>query len=78
MRPVPLLFLGIKRWQDIRSNDRADRVRGGDFAAFAAFYGMGDFEAGSTLLRDLRRVRDLLRKGQVEDARAFLDRYLAE
>lgn len=78
MRPVPLLFLGIKRWQDIRPIDPVERACGGDFAAFAAFYGMGDAEAGSALLDALRRMRDLLRKGQVEDALAFLERHLAE
>ncbi len=26
MRPVPLLFLGIKRWQDIRPTDPIERV----------------------------------------------------
>jgi hypothetical protein len=78
MRPVPLLFLGIKRWQDIRPADPVERACGGDFAAFAAFYGMGDAEAGSALLDELRRMRDLLRNGQVEDALASLERYLAE
>ncbi len=72
MMPVPLLFLGTKRRDDIRPTDRVDRICGGGFAAFAAFYGLGDVEAGSTLLRDLRRVRDPVRKGQVEDALAFL------
>jgi len=78
MRPVPLLFLGIKRWQDIRPNDPVDRICGGDFDAFAAFYGMGDAEAGSTLLDELRRIRDMLRKGQVEDALASLERQVGE
>jgi hypothetical protein len=78
MRPVPLLFLGIKRWQDIRPTDPVDRICGGDFAAFAAFYGMGDAEAGSTLLDELRRIRDMLRKGQVEDALASLERQVGE
>ncbi|SFK85051.1 hypothetical protein [Falsiroseomonas stagni] len=78
MRPVPLLFLGIKRWQDIRPTDLSERVCGGDLAAFAAFYGMGDVEAGTTLLRSLRHVRDLLRKGQVEDALTFLERQVGE
>jgi hypothetical protein len=78
MRPVPLLFLGIKRWQDIRPADPVDRICGGDFDAFAAFYGMGDAEAGSTLLDELRRIRDMLRKGQVEDALASLERQVGE
>jgi hypothetical protein len=78
MRPVALLFLGIKRWQDIRPTDPVERACGGDFAAFAAFYGMGDIEAGSTLLCALHRVRDLLRNGQVEDAGAFLERQVGE
>jgi hypothetical protein len=78
VRPVPLLFLGIKRWQDIRPTDPIDRIDGGDFEAFAAFYGMGHVEAGSTLLRDLRRVRDLLRKGQAKDAIAFLKWHVGE
>ena len=78
MRPVPLLFLGIKRWQDIRPTDPVERACGGDFAAFAAFYGMGDAEAGSALLDELRRLRDLLRKGQVEDALASLERQIGE
>jgi hypothetical protein len=75
---VPLLFLGIKRWQDIRPTDRAARVCGGDLEAFAAFYGMGHVEAGSTLLRDLRRMRDMLGKGQAEDALAFLEWHVGE
>jgi hypothetical protein len=78
MRPVPLLFLGIKRWQDIRPADPIERACGGDFGAFAAFYGMGDAEAGSTLLDELRRIRDMLRKGQVEDALASLERQVGE
>ena len=32
MRPVPLLFMGIKRWQDIRPTDPVERICGGDFA----------------------------------------------
>ena len=78
MRPVPLLFLGIKRWQDIRPTDPVDRICGGDFTAFAAFYGMGDVEAGSALLDELRRIRNMLRKGQVEEALAVLERQVAE
>jgi hypothetical protein len=78
MRPVPLLFLGIKRWQDIRPTDPIERACGGDFAAFAAFYGMGDAEAGTALLDELRRIRDMLRKGQVEDALASLERQVGE
>jgi hypothetical protein len=78
MRPVPLFFLGIKRWQDIRPTDPVEQIDGGDFEAFAAFYGMGDVEAGSALLRDLCSVRDMLRQGKVEDALAFLERNLAE
>jgi hypothetical protein len=78
MKPVPLLFLGIKRWQDIRPTDPVERVCGGDFAAFAAFYGMGDAEAGSALLDQLRRLHDMLRKGQVEDALASLERQVGE
>jgi hypothetical protein len=78
MRPVPLLFLGIKRWQDIRPTDPIERACGGDFAAFAAFYGMGDAEAGTALLDKLRRIRNMLRKGQVEDALALLERSVAE
>lgn len=78
MKSVPLLFLGIKRWQDIRPTDLAERVCGGDLAAFAAFYGMGNVEAGSMLLRNLRSVRDMLRKGQVEDAVAFLEWHVGE
>lgn len=78
MKPVPLLFLGIKRWQDIRPADRSERACGGDLAAFAAFYGMGDVEAGTTLLRNLRRVRDMLRRGHAEDALAFLEWHVGE
>ncbi|MFN7594212.1 MAG: hypothetical protein ACK5PU_01220 [bacterium] len=73
MRPVPLLFMGIKRWQDIRPTDPVERVCGGDFAAFAAYYGMGDAEAGSTLLYGLQKLRDMLRKGDLEEASAFLE-----
>jgi hypothetical protein len=73
MRPVPLLFMGIKRWQDIRPTDPIERVCGGDFAAFAAYYGMGDTEAGSTLLYGLQKLRDMLRKGDLEEASAFLE-----
>ncbi|MFN7332350.1 MAG: hypothetical protein ACK5TB_00605 [bacterium] len=73
MRPVPLLFMGIKRWQDIRPTDPIERVCGGDFAAFAAYYGMGDAEAGSTLLYGLQKLRDMLRKGDLEEALAFLE-----
>jgi hypothetical protein len=73
MRPVPLLFMGIKRWQDIRPTDPIERVCGGDFAAFAAYYGMGDAEAGSTLLYGLQKLRDMLRKGDLEEASAFLE-----
>jgi hypothetical protein len=78
MRPVPVLFLGIKRWQDIRPTDPVDRICGGDFEAFAAFYGMGDVEAGTALLDELRRIRNMLRKGQVEGALAFLDWHVGE
>ena len=73
MRPVPLLFMGIKRWQDIRPTDPIERVCGGDFAAFAAYYGMGDAEAGSTLLYGLQKLRDMLRKSDLEEASAFLE-----
>jgi hypothetical protein len=73
MRPVPLLFMGIKRWQDIRPTDPIERVCGGDFAAFAAYYGMGDAEAGSTLLYGLQKLRDMLREGDLEEASAFLE-----
>jgi hypothetical protein len=73
MRPVPLLFMGIKRWQDIRPTDPVERICGGDFAAFAAYYGMGDAEAGSTLLYGLQKLRDMLRKGDLEEASAFLE-----
>ena len=73
MRPVSLLFMGIKRWQDIRPTDPIERVCGGDFAAFAAYYGMGDAEAGSTLLYGLQKLRDMLRKGDLEAALAFLE-----
>jgi hypothetical protein len=73
MRPVPLLFMGIKRWQDIRPTDPVERVCGGDFAAFAAYFGMGDAEAGSTLLYGLQKLRDMLRKGDLEEASAFLE-----
>jgi hypothetical protein len=73
MRPVPLLFMGIKRWQDIRPTDPIERVCGGDFAAFAAYYGMGDAEAGSTLLYGLQKLRDMLLKGDLEEALAFLE-----
>ena len=73
MRPVPLLFMGIKRWQDIRPTDPIERVCGGDFAAFAAYYGMGDAEAGATLLYGLQKLRDMLRKGDLEEASAFLE-----
>ena len=73
MRPVPLLFMGIKRWQDIRPTDPIERVCGGEFAAFAAYYGMGDAEAGSTLLYGLQKLRDMLRKGDLEEASAFLE-----
>ena len=73
MRPVPLLFMGIKRWQDIRPTDPIERVCGGDFAAFAAYYGMGDAEAGSTLLYGLQKLRDMLRKGDLEEASALLE-----
>ena len=73
MRPVPLLFMGIKRWQDIRPTAPIERVCGGDFAAFAAYYGMGDAEAGSTLLYGLQKLRDMLRKGDLEEASAFLE-----
>jgi hypothetical protein len=73
MRPVPLLFMGIKRWQDTRPTDPVERVCGGDFAAFAAYYGMGDAEAGSTLLYGLQKLRDMLRKGDLEEASAFLE-----
>jgi hypothetical protein len=73
MRPVPLLFMGIKRWQDIRPTDPIERVCGRDFAAFAAYYGMGDAEAGSTLLYGLQKLRDMLRKGDLEEASAFLE-----
>jgi len=73
MRPVPLLFLGIKRWQDVRPTDPVERACGGDFAAFAAYYGMGDAEAGSTLLYGLQKLRDMLRKGDLEEASAFLE-----
>jgi len=78
VRPPPLLFSGIKRWQDIRPIGRLERFRGGDLAAFAAFYGMDDAEAGSTLLRNLRHVRDVLRRGHVEDALAFLEWHVGE
>ena len=78
MKPVPLLFLGIKRWQDIRPTDLSERVCGGDLTAFAAFYGMGDVEAGTALLRNLCHVRALLQKGRVEHALAFLDRHVGE
>ena len=73
MRPVPLLFMGIKRWQDIRPTDPVERVCGGDFAAFAAYFGMGDAEAGSTLLYGLQKLHDMLRKGDLEAALAFLE-----
>ena len=73
MRPVPLLFMGIKRWQDIRPTDPVERVCGGDFAAFAAYFGMGDAEAGSTLLYGLQKLHDMLRKGDLEEASAFLE-----
>ena len=73
MRPVPLLFMGVKRWQDIRPTDPVERICGGDFAAFAAYYGMGDAEAGSTLLYGLQSLRDMLRKGDLEEALAFLE-----
>jgi hypothetical protein len=73
MRPVPLLFMGIKRWQDIRPTDPVERICGGDFAAFAAYYGMGDAEAGSTLLYGLQKLRDMLRKSDLEEALAFLE-----
>jgi hypothetical protein len=78
MRPVPLLFLGIKRWQDVRPTDPVERACGGDFAAFAAYYGMGDAEAGSTLLRNLRDFRKMLRRGNAKDALAFLEWHVGE
>jgi hypothetical protein len=73
MRPVPLLFMGVKRLQDIRPTDPVERVCGGDFAAFAAYYGMDDADAGATLLYGLQSLRDMLRKGNVEEALAFLE-----
>jgi len=36
MKPMPLLSLGIKRWQDSRPTDPVARICGGDFTAFAA------------------------------------------
>jgi hypothetical protein len=34
---------------------------------------MGDAEAGSTLLYGLQKLRDMLRKGDLEEALAFLE-----
>ena len=39
---------------------------------------MGDVEAGTTLLRNLRQVRDMLRRGHAEDALAFLEWHVGE
>lgn len=78
MRPIPLLFLGIKNWRDIRPVDPVQRIDGGDFEAYAAFFGMGDVEAGSMLLANMRRILKMLRQGEVNAAEAYLERFLGE
>ncbi|WP_368417379.1 hypothetical protein [Falsiroseomonas sp.] len=73
MKAIALADLGIKRWQDIRPIDPDRRIDGGDFEAFAAYYGMGDVEAGACLLSDMRLILAFLKRGQVEVALKHLE-----
>ena len=73
MRPLPLFRLGIKRWQDARPNDPVERLDGGDFAAFAAFHGKSDFEAGARLMCTVQMAYRRLLRGDVAGAIYFLE-----